>query len=405
MPPSAQNHTAEPIPTQPRILVINQYALPRDQGGGTRHVELFDRLPGYSSVIYASDRNHTTQEKLTTDDPAFRLIKGLKYDGPSGKRVLGMFQFAWDAAYRALSNSQDWSVVYASTPQPLALLSGIVVSRIKNVPLIIEIRDLWPQSLAAAKIIKAEGLVYKILDSIMRIFYRKADAIVVVTPNWIPGLSDIGIPRRKIWSIPNGSDLMRMSPYAGALHDPPRAVFAGSHGAKDGLHYILDAAESLPDVSFTLIGDGPQKTWAIGEAAHRQLANVRFHPPVPKNDLAAVLEQYDIGIHAVSKLPIFAQGMSPNKLFDYLAVGLPVVSNAKPGLLGVIDDGQCGRLGGWDDLAALLHDVVTALPATRKQWSLNAVRVIESRYARSKSREALLTLLDHVTHSKESTDA
>src|SRR5690606_33213648 len=107
-------------------------------------------------------------------------------------------------------------------------------------------------------------------------------------------------------------------------------VYAGAHGPANGLQSVLDAAALLgaaSDITFVLVGDGPDRPRLEQEAHTRGLTQVSFVGPVPKPELTRIFAEADAGLMILREAPLFSFAVSPNKLFDYFAAGLPVINN------------------------------------------------------------------------------
>lgn len=388
-----------------RVLVLNQYALPRSQGGGTRHIDLFGRLEGWEPLIVATSRNHATQETYSSDDPRFRLVNLPAYEGNGIGRILGWILYMLKATVVGL-RTRPLDVVYASSPHLLAGVAGYLVSRIRRKPLVLEIRDLWPESIVAAGALRAGSRVHRALVSLERFLYRKASRIVAVTPGWESHFERLGIEPERITVVPNGtepSDFV-VNESREELRDQYEiagftAIFAGSHGPKDGIDLILDAAREVPEISFLLVGAGSAKEAATQRAEAEGLVNVEFRSTVAKAELPKLLAACDVGIHSVSPLSVFELGMSPNKLFDYMATGIPIVSNASTAIAGLTSDGECGHVGGPGSLGQSLRAVASASDEQRLQWGRTGRQLTSSRFSRVAAAAQLRTILHSIVGS------
>jgi glycosyltransferase involved in cell wall biosynthesis len=238
-----------------------------------------------------------------------------------------------------------------------------------------------------------------------RFVYRRADHIVVVTGGWTDHFKALGISDDKVSVIANGVDVdkmvvtepsERLRAEFGFPQDRLTAIYAGAHGPANGLDQLLDAAAELRDVDIVLIGAGTERDRLIELVESRKISNVRFMEPVPKAELARVLAACDIGIHILAPWDLLQQGLSPNKLFDYMAAGLPVVSNCAPGLQAVIADGECGRLSQPDDFTAALRAVAAASPEERRRWGATGRAIVAERFSRTAAADRLSELLASV---------
>lgn len=386
------------------VVVLNQFALPRSEGGGTRHIDLFSRVEGWRAVIVAGNRNHYSQTTYQTADTTFKLVRVPK-QGKGLSRLVGWLAYCAQAIFVTV-RAPRLAAVYASTPHLLAPLAGFTAAKIRRVPFILEVRDLWPKSMVDAGLMAEGGAIHRVLAAVERFVVRRADSVVVVTAGWEDHFAGLGLDPERLHVIPNGAELddFAVSESREQLRQRHKisgftAVFAGAHGPKDGIDLILDAAAEQPDINFLLIGAGPAKADAMTRANRDGIVNVAFRDPVAKSELPSILHACDVGIHAVAPLDVFDKGMSPNKLFDYLACNLPVVSNADVALREVIVDDQCGRIGPVHSLAASLGAVRAAQPADLRRWTNSGRQLMEGKFSRSVAAGRLRAILDE--HSSD----
>jgi len=183
--------------------------------------------------------------------------------------------------------------------------------------------------------------------------YRSAHRLIGLSPGIVEGIAKRGVPRERIALIPNGCDL---DIFAGEVEpwrpeqikaDDLLAVFAGTHGLANGLDAVLDAAAELKrrgrdDIKLLLIGQGKLKQALYARAQCEGLDCVVFHEPVNKSRLAGLMASADVGLQVLANVPAFYFGTSPNKFFDYIAAGLPILNNYPGWLAEMIRHNQCG---------------------------------------------------------------
>lgn len=328
------------------IWIVNHYALPPNRPGGTRHFALAKELRrrGYQVVIVASSFDHQRrlETRLKPGEPfqlaeeegvPFLWLRTLPYRGNDISRVLNMLSFALSVltqARHAIVGKPD--LIIGSSPHPFAALAAQLLSRRYKIPFVLEVRDLWPQSLVELGSFSSRHPLIMFLEQLERYLYRRAHAIVTLLPLAHEHMVKKGAPGERIYWIPNGVDMEQVP-----LPQPPAhkrrlvALYAGAHGIANNLDLILDAAYLLKvkgwdsAIEFKLIGDGPEKSRLIERARSLGLANVRFEDPIPKNHVFKVLSDGDILLLALKDSPLFRFGVSPNKLFDYMAVARPIV--------------------------------------------------------------------------------
>lgn len=383
------------------VLVVNQFALPRSQGGMTRHVDLFSRLEGWKTTFVAGSRNYTTQRKYKAQEPNFLQVPVPAYEGESAKRIIGWGLFTVQSAGVGLLKQRP-DVVYASTPHLLTPLAGWVVAKLRRTKLVVEVRDLWPKSLVAAGALEAGSTVHRILTGLERWIYQQADQIVVVTNGWAEHFAELGIDADKLTVVANGTepadfdvDDDRESLRQEFGFTRLTAIYAGAHGPTNGLDQLVEAARDVPDVDVVLVGSGTDKP-RLQELA-KGVPNVRFLDAVPKPELARLFKAADIGVHCVRPLAVLDRGMSPNKIYDYMAATLPVISNAGEGVKPIMADGECGRTGRADQLAQLISGVRDAGPEALERWGRAGRERIERFHSRRAAAQTLESVLDRAS--------
>lgn len=344
-------------------------------GGGTRHIELGRELArrGWRVSIAASDfhvlerayaRRDVASDKRaideTVDGVRMRWLWSSPYDRNDGKRIANWLTFARSVVgVRWRDDPPD--VVLGSSPQLFAALAAWRVARRLGVPFVLEVRDLWPESLGVAGHRRGPG--YWGLWLVARFLYRTASRIVVLARGVQRYLEDLGIPTERIVYVPNGADLGAFTERATTGVAALRLVYAGAHGPANGLDVVLRAAALIRDdarVTFVLVGDGPAKGALIQQARDDRLSNVEFLDPVPKSRIPQLLASCDAGLMVLKDVPLFAFGVSPNKLFDYWGAGLPVVCNV-PGEVAAWVREAGGGVQAADATAESLAEAIRAL--------------------------------------------
>lgn len=348
-----------PVSAGHHLLWVNHFAVAPSDGGGTRHYDLAHALRshGWRVTIAASDfhlhsrgytrrstpRSHTAIEEHV-GDVDFLWLWAAPYSGNDWRRARNWISFSRSLA-RWSPNGSRPDIIIGSSPHLFAALAALRMARRLRVPFVLEVRDLWPESIVAAG--GRRGAAYHALGSLAKYLYARADRIIVLARGTGDHLVGLGVDHRRIVYVPNGADPVPNAPRQSPSPDsaPFTLVYAGAHGPANGLDTVLDAAALLRDhpVKLLLVGDGPSKTALQERAARDQLPNVEFRDPVPKTAMPALLASANAGLMVLRDAPLFAFGVSPNKLFDYLAAGLPVVCNVPGDVAAMLRDASAGE--------------------------------------------------------------
>jgi glycosyltransferase involved in cell wall biosynthesis len=307
----------------------------------------------------------------------------LAYSNHDGlvKRSLTFLKFAWRSVLLALREPYD--LVFATTTPLTAGIPGIAARWLRGKPFVFEVRDLWPELPRAMGVIR-NPLVLWAMGVLEWSSYRSAHALVGLSPGIVDGIVHRGVPRERVALVPNGCDLdlfaQKAEPWRpeGVQPTDLMAVFAGTHGMANGLDAVLDVAAELKcrgrgDIKLVLIGNGKLKPALQQRAAREGLDNVVFHEPVNKSRLSGLMAATDVGLQVLANVSAFYFGTSPNKFFDYIAAGLPVLNNYPGWLAGMINDNSCGFAVPPDDPAAFA-DALEQAAADR-----NALKVMGQR--------------------------
>jgi glycosyltransferase involved in cell wall biosynthesis len=248
----------------------------------------------------------------------------------------------------------------------------------------------------------SEGSVtYRVLRALERRLYRAADAIVVLAEGSEAVIrEDVGVAKQ-IEFIPNGADVDR---FASVEPDQTRTplvfLYAGAHGPANGLELLLDAAEEMQarrvDVIIRLLGDGVSKARLVTDASRRGLANVEFVDPVPKDAIPAQMAEASVGLHVLADVPMFRYGVSPNKLFEYMAAGLPVITNTPGEVSHLVEASDGGFVVGPRGLADGIERMAELAPEARAQLGQHGRDWVTRERDRRRLADALESLLRSV---------
>jgi glycosyltransferase involved in cell wall biosynthesis len=349
------------------IWIFNHYAVTPDLPGGTRHFDLGRELVrrGHQMTVFASSFSHRQRREVKlspgerwrvedVDGVRFVWIKTVPYQRNDWRRVFNMVSYmlcAWWLGRKlprlmpAIGRSD---VVIGSSVHLLAVLAAYWVAKHHRARFIMEVRDLWPQTIIDMGELSEHHPLTKLLKALERFLYRRAERIITLLPKAGEYIAAQGIAREKVVWIPNGVDLARfqVGPSLARSDEEFKVMYLGAHGRANALDVLLQAAKIVQDqghkdIRFILIGDGPEKPKLIELAEKLQLRNMEFREPVQKAVVPRVLQEANATVLILQDLPLYRYGISLNKLFDYLAVGKPLIFGGNPAN-NPVEEARCG---------------------------------------------------------------
>lgn len=327
------------------IWLINYYSYPPGTSSWRRHFDLGKLLvkDGYSLNIIGGSFVHDRKKHILNKNEKYRveehegikyhILNGISYSG-NLKRILSMIEFMIKVFFYEKKIKEKPEVIYCSCPHPFNGLISWYLSKKYKAKFILEIRDLWPETWVEMGAITRKSIVYKVFAWIEKFLYRKADKIVTLMPGAFLYIEKLGISKNKVEWISNGVDLEQFDkdsekePVYKFDKSKINFLYTGSIGIANALDEIFKVAELLKDdkeIVFNFIGEGPLKEKYIKFCEENKLDNVKFYPVVSKENIPPLLKQADILMTFTKRSSLYKYGISPNKLFEYLASSKPII--------------------------------------------------------------------------------
>jgi glycosyltransferase involved in cell wall biosynthesis len=335
-----------------RILLIHQYFLEENDSGGSRWNEMtkvwLDQ--GHEIVILAGMMHANGNSKRPEYKGRFFVEKdqgGIKvlrchvsesYNSGFAGRLWGYFSFVFSSLWALLFKVKGkYDVIIVTSPPLFLAIPGIIYSKMKNIPMVFEIRDLWPESAIDTGIVTNKHII-SLAYWLENKSYQHSKLINVLTPAFKEILvNKKKINPKKIIFIPNASDFRLSDELLTSFNslefrknlgweDKFVALYVGAHGVANHLQQVLDAAKLLQpeNVYFVFIGSGMEKDKLKKISEDNRLDNVLFLDPVSKNDIFKYILSCDVGLSVLKKVDTFKTVYS-NKTFDYMACKKPIL--------------------------------------------------------------------------------
>ena len=338
------------------ILLLHQAFVALDEAGGTRHYEFARYLAerGYTVTVITSPVSYLTGEEAretTAQIEGLTILRAATYRGLHRsfvQRLFSFFSFTISSFFVGM-RVKNVDLVWGTSPPLFQAFTAWALARIKHVPFLFEVRDLWPAFAVAVGVLRSPTLIAA-SGWLERFLYQRADRLVLNSPGFEEHVKARGGRETRI--VPNGSDAAMFDPNSDgeefreqfALRDKFIVLYAGAHGLSNDLGVVLNAAEELkndPNICVVLLGDGKDKPVLQEQAAKMKLDNVHFLPPMPKAQMAQALAAADACLAILKPLKLYGT-VYPNKVFDYMAAGRPVILAIDGVIRKVVEDSGVG---------------------------------------------------------------
>jgi len=283
--------------------------------------------------VFPGYENRWHQRELRDGVEVVRVKTYIAPNAGFGRRILDFTSLMFNAVWASLREPRP-DVVVATSPQFFAAVAGWAIARLRRVPFVFELSDLWPASIRAVGAVRLNR-VLDVVEKLELFLYRQAAAVVALAPSFRDDLVRRGIPADKIHVVINGVDQDRYAPrpreraLAEELGLGDRFVvgYIGTHGMAHGLENVLDTAERLrhrDDIRFLFVGSGAARDALVAEAERRRLPNVVLVPRQPKERMPEYWSLCDVALIHLKNDTVFA-GVIPSKIFEAMAMRLPLL--------------------------------------------------------------------------------
>jgi colanic acid biosynthesis glycosyl transferase WcaI len=362
-----------------RVLIITQYFPPEVGATQTRlyemgqallqngiSVDVFTSMPSYpKGRIFDQYRGRFMGKESINGINVHRVWSYACNELGVIKRLFsyGSFTTLAHLAYCKVRPAPD--LIFVESP-PLTLgLTGYLLSCLWNIPWILNVSDLWPDSIFALGGLKEASFAGKALCWLEQFLYKKADAITAVTEGIASDLkSKKNIPEKKILFLPNGVNLTLFKPQGDHSKDASNNkkifLYAGRVGRAQGLDVLIRAAnltKSRTDIGYQIVGDGPELCTLNNLAREFLVKNLEFYEPVPLNEMPNVLGRAYCAVITLKNHPLF-QGARPSKIMPALASGIPILYSGFGEGARLIQDINCGIVVPPEDERSLADAVI-----------------------------------------------
>lgn len=397
------------------VWIVNQYAGSPRHGMEYRHYYLARALAerSHDPVVISGSRSHLFTAPPEVSRPfTLESLDGLTYcwvavpryeRAVSVGRVVNMAAFAVALELLPTRRLPRPDAILVSSPSPFPILVAARWARRFGARLVFEVRDIWPLTLRELLGLSPRHPLIVLMQRLEDYAYRVSDSVVSVLPAADRHMVARGMDPAKFHYVPNGIEL-NGSPVP---DEAPQAVreairpgaftvgFVGTLGKANVLETLIDAARLLDPNAFrvVVVGHGPERERLMAQAA--TVPNIAFAGPVPKERVASVIRLFDACYVGYRRSPLYRFGVSPNKLYDYMAAGRPVLFAADAANQPV-QEADCGHTVAPEDPAALadaIRSLAARSPAERARLGANARAYVERHHAYGRLADELSAIL------------
>lgn len=405
-----------------RVIIIGQHYYPEVTAAVNRLTALTEALgeQGHIVTVIAPKPNHPAgviPREYRGSAIKVEKVHGVEvhytwvYASPRKslmRRVLYYASFTFMAVFAALQLRGRYDAVFASCPPPLVGVAGWIVARLKGAKFVLDVRDLWPGLAIAIGELRNPAAIAA-ARAVEQFTYRTADGIIAVTNPFHKEIKRRAPKETPVEVISNGALPLFLEADRDKLQRRAEkgwcerfvVSYIGNIGVCQGLMHVVDAAEILqaaaPDVLFFIQGHGIVKEKLVAEVKRRQVRNIEFEEIVPAESAASAMAASDALLVPLVRVPMAAQFV-PSKLFDSMAVGVPVLLSVEGEAQRILDDARAGLCYRAEDGEALASKVLElrARPDGARNMGLRGREYVRAHYLRTTLSEQMVIFIERV---------
>ena len=391
-----------------KVLMIAQNFYPEIGSAANRMKNIYELLneKGYEVKILTTeasypnqnlyqDKNFWISDRLNQDEKIYRVrVKKRKFSFNMINRLLFYLEFTWKMILFVLMNKEKFDIVFVSSPPIFIGLAGIIAKIRYRAKLVLDIRDLWPDSLKGVGVFNYQPILW-FFTKVEVLLYKTADAIVVNSPSFQDHIEKVAnISEEKILYIPNGAREFELQDDR-ATTDKFKAIYAGNIGLAQDVQFLKTLANELnkEKVHLSIVGYGIKCEELKTYVEEHQLDHISFISPTIRERCLALNREHDVGILALKKEQIF-DTVLPGKLIDYMTSGLPLIASVSGFSKNLIEKYEVGYITEGEDVAEVVKQIrhLKENPHICQKMQSNSTRLIRENFYWEKNIEKLIHL-------------
>ena len=387
-------------------ILILTHNFPPDIGAASFRMEALVRelsKRGHKVKVITATPNRYSKMDISFDNDFGQnveviRVKNVKQSGNYVKRSYSYIEYFIKTLFLAKSKIRHIDIIIATSPQILTGYLGALLKK-KNIPFILDIRDLWPDAMVSLNLTTENSFIYKILKKIEIYMYKKATRIIINSPAFKKDINKY--VDKKIDLITNGLDdyffnfFSKESPREIKNGDKIKIVYAGNLGIAQDIKILTEIDEKISEnFIFKLIGDGSQKEEIEKTIKKKNINNIMLYPPKARRELIEDYQNADAFFVHLKKLPMFEKTI-PSKIFEYVATKKPVIY----GLEGVAKDIMDELNGSYPFEPGNVKSLEAALIKMKNdletgKWKYENNSILEEKYLRSQLSKKFANIIE-----------
>ncbi|MFL0493531.1 glycosyltransferase family 4 protein [Priestia megaterium] len=394
-----------------RVLVISQHFYPEIGSAGNRIKNIYKLLkdenydvnvlttePTYPNKKIYDDEQFWDDHSIDEENDVTRIgVKNRKYSRSIINRLMYYLEIAFKMMFFILTDRKKYDVIFVTSPPIFIAVVGLLAKYRYRRPLILDIRDLWPESLKGVGVFNYP-IVISVFSWLEKILYVKANHIIVNSQGFIHFMTEkYSIPSSKIHFMPNAANGTEISMVESGS-DTFKVMYAGNIGLAQDVTVLMDLAKELHEynIELTVMGYGFKKKEFVQFAKEHKLTNVRFIKPTTRQKCLHIISEHHIGLVTLNGQQVF-ETVLPGKIIDYMTCGIPIVASVSGYAKEIILSHEAGIVSGTNTADEMLRHILHLYqhPSKRSKMSRNSLNYVKKHFYWEKNIQVLLQLIEN----------
>jgi len=394
-----------------KVLVISQHFYPEIGSAGNRMKNVYKLLkendydvdvlttePTYPNKKIYSDEQFWDDDSLDEENDVTRVkVANRKYSRSIINRLWYYLEIAFRMILFILFDRKKYDVIFVTSPPIFIAIVGLVAKYRYQTKMILDIRDLWPESLKGVGVFNYRFIIY-IFSRLEKLLYVKADKIIVNSQRFKDFIiGNYHIPLNKISFMPNAARQEEISPIESG-DGPFKVMYAGNIGLAQDVTILMELAKELNeyDIQLTVMGYGFKKREFVKFAKEHKLSNVNFMKPSTRKECLKTISAHHIGIVTLNGKEVF-ETVLPGKIIDYMTCSLPIVGAVSGYAKMIIETTEAGIVAKSHDAEEMLKHILYLYqrPSLRSEMALNSRKYVQQHFLWERNINVLINLIEN----------